>query len=394
MSGVVLALGAFTRLNYGVPLMLGFLVGAVILSPPSFSRFRESSSSVLVGTTLTSFLILTYLSLSGSLHEFVAQAVTGPLEGKSAVSTGWNYFYNNYFKSSVALFLGLTFTSLFFKHVKSRTLKAFVLVMFSCYLTTKISNLTTSDYLHNDLSFRKLWSHSDQMSLLRILLIAAAISVVCSPIYLSVIFVRLLARRTSAVIENFYFVNIAAVAALLQLYPLADAYHLWWTSPILILLLIKVLDRLKFSMPVVLLTFGIYAVTGLESSRYTFRIPRVEWTSGILKGMMIPTNYLDSYKSADVALSGVRQKSRYLCRDGLWSVWNGTYQSNSPNYVEWGFASEIIQSITDGKLVVCDWPGDGRTADILGRSVISTGGPDAYDYSRFAGGYYVDVLSE
>ncbi len=93
-------------------------------------------------------------------------------------------------------------------------------------------------------------------------------------------------------------------------------------------------------------------------------------------------------------MSGGRQKSRYLCRDGLWSVWNGTYQSNSPNYVEWGFASEIIQSITDGKLVVCDWPGDGRTADILGRSVISTGGPDAYDYSRFAGGYYVDVLSE
>jgi hypothetical protein len=140
--------------------------------------------------------------------------------------------------------------------------------------------------------------------------------------------------------------------------------------------------------------FGIYSFCGLESSRYTFRIPRVEWTSGILKGMMIPTNYLDSYKSADVALSGSSHKSRYLCRDGLWAVWNNTYQSNSPNYVEWGFAAENIQSINDGKLVVCDWPGDGRTADNLGRRVISTGGPSAYDYSRFSGGYFIDVLSD
>lgn len=394
ISGMVLALGAFTRLNYGVPLMMGFLVGVTILSPPSFSRFGKSSGPILAGASITSILILGYLVLTRSLDAFITQAVLGPLEGKSAVSTGWNYFYDNYFKQSISVILGLIFFALVFRYIKIWVLKVTTLVIFGFYLSTRISLITVSDLLHNNFAISKLWSHLDQMSLLRILLVSAAVTIVFSPFYFLTVLARLFIRRSSSVIGDFYFVNIAAVAALLQLYPLADAYHLWWTSPILILLLIEVLHRFNFSMPVVLLMFGIYSFFGLESSKYTLRIPRVEWTTGVLKGMMIPANYLDAYKSADVALSTVHHKSRYLCRDGLWAVWNGTYLSNSPNYVEWGTASENIQAVTEGRLVVCDWPGDGRTAEVLERRVISTGGPNAYDYSRFSGGYFIDVLSE
>ena len=394
MSGVVLALGAFTRLNYGVPLMMGFLFGALIMSPPSFMRYRNSSSPIFLGAALTSSLILGYLACTRSLNAFIAQSVVGPFEGKSAVSTGLNYFYINYFQQSFALVLTFIITSIAFRFARYKALKVAFFVFFGCYLTTQVSVITISDYLNIDLSISRLWSHLDQMSLLRILLISAAVTLLIGPLYLLALLPRLFLQRSSVVIGDFYFINVAAVAALLQLYPLADAYHLWWTSPILILLLVEVLRRLRFPAPLILLMFCIYSLCGFESSRATLRIPRVEWTSGVLKGMMIPTNYVEAYKSADVALSGIDHKSRYLCRDGLWSVWNGTYQSNSPNYVEWGFASEIVQSVTDGKLVVCDWPGDGRTAEILGRHIISTGGPNAYDYSRFSGGYFIDVLSD
>lgn len=388
LSGVFLGLAALTRINYGVPLLLGASVAILLLvKSRSHIHWRDMSSFVIGASFIISCVVLV-LWFTNSLSSFVDQAILEPLKGKSAVSTGWIFFRDLYLVTSYKYLIIFCMSFVFLRYAKSMKVRMLIFVASVFLISMELSAISYADLIA--LNFTKAWLVNRNSDLLQLSLIATIFALIGGPILLGRSILASLFRLKNKFDFELFILVVGSLAALLQLYPLSDVYHLWWTSPLLLILFFRFFSLNTSSSLISFVTLLIFVVSGISSSRSSLQIPRMYWSSGVLDGMLIPANNFEGFVSADRALAQNDLKSRYLCRDGLWAVWRGRYQSSSPNFVEWGFATE--DRSVDESIVVCDWPGDGLAADQLDRPIISTGGTNAFDYSRFSGGYFLEVL--
>lgn len=190
-------------------------------------------------------------------------------------------------------------------------------------------------------------------------------------------------RQKMAVLGTLLFLEIPFVV---QFYPIADVYHLWWAVP-LFLVLIPYTAANFVSRRGVKVMMSSLLVPALISSTVMFigliKVPRTEITDGALKGMQIEGKYISSYAAVDPVLRDLQPRSvQFFCRDGLISTWNGSYLQVDASYVNWAWVLPG-QEITNrpSRIFVC---GSKEYADSFAASrnlrVISQGIPFSLSY--------------
>jgi len=131
----------------------------------------------------------------------------------------------------------------------------------------------------------------------------------------------------------------ASVASLVQLYPIADPNHLWWAAPLPLVLLAFMLttnENKQIAFWLMAILTVPYLTMSIWSAQAFYGRPRVELSTGVLKGMMVQEALLPDYQAMDHLLKDVEPRSaRFVCDQGLFSVWNGAYLADSPAYVQW-----------------------------------------------------------
>jgi hypothetical protein len=145
-------------------------------------------------------------------------------------------------------------------------------------------------------------------------------------------------RQRMAVMATLLFLELPF---LVQLYPIADVYHLWWAVPLFTVLIPYLLTNFvsRDGVKAILLSILLPA---LVSSSIMFvgllKVPRMEILSGALKGMQVEGQYIPSYFAVDAALKDLAPRSvRFFCRDGLISSWTGSYLQVDASYVNWAW---------------------------------------------------------
>lgn len=128
---------------------------------------------------------------------------------------------------------------------------------------------------------------------------------------------------------------------LVQLYPIADVYHLWWVAPLFMVLVPYFLFNFVSRKAVTGIVVSLLA-PALVSSSIMFvnliKVPRSEIATGALKGMQVESKYVFSYANISNVLSSVAPNSaRFYCGDGLLATWNGEYSSIDASYVSWAW---------------------------------------------------------
>jgi hypothetical protein len=137
---------------------------------------------------------------------------------------------------------------------------------------------------------------------------------------------------------------------LIQLYPLADVYHLWWAAPLFMVLIPYSLMNFVSREGVNAIIASI-VVPALVASSVMYlnliRVPRTEITQGAMKGMEVEAQYIPSYTNIAGILQSVQPNSaRFYCADGLLSTWNGTYLSIDAAYVSWAWVAKNPPTVT------------------------------------------------
>jgi len=190
-------------------------------------------------------------------------------------------------------------------------------------------------------------------------------------------------RQKMAVLGTLLMLEIPFI---IQFYPIADVYHLWWAVPLFLVLVPYTLANFASRRGVKVIMSSIL-VPALISSTVMFvgliKVPRIEITEGALKGMQIEGRYVASYAALDPVLRDLPPRStQFFCRDGLISTWNGSYVQVDASYVNWAWVlpgQEITN--TPSRIFVC---GAKEYADSFAASrglrVISAGIPFSLSY--------------
>ena len=342
--GVFVGLSLLTRPNYGVPLLIA--VGLVLLLVRRSAGLSRGEFSTAAGGLLLSVGIpLLYLALNGALVAFLDQALIGPLTGESDATshgTPWFYIKNAYLWGSVPLLLALVGLVILERSgVRGRWLirTAGVLVVGGLLVWTS-SGIEGSPV--RDLILSKLtWSPALDGQVAQPMFVAAIFAILTAAATGVALVVRAVSRqRTWTAPQRMFTLLVAASAAsLVQLYPIADPNHLWWAVPlplVLVALMLTTNANKQVAFWLMMILTVPYLAMSIWSAHGFYSRPRVELSTGVLKGMMVQEALLPDYEKVDGLLAGVTPRSaRFLCDQGLFSVWNGAYLADSPAYVQW-----------------------------------------------------------
>jgi len=139
-----------------------------------------------------------------------------------------------------------------------------------------------------------------------------------------------------------------SVGSLAQLYPLYDKFHLWFISPIVFVGVAALLENRASEL--VKHKMAIAAVIGLLVSTQSILCVvnankvRVEYKSSILSGMYgDPSHVIRIDKTLEfVSKFPTLSEFKIDCSNGLYSVANGKFMSNTPAFVNWGPKHDFV----------------------------------------------------
>ena len=340
--GVLLGLALLVRTKEGFVLLVAFFV--VLVSVQSSSRLLRA----VFGFVVTLFVFSTALVVTGSFHDWLIQTVLGPLRNPESVSVGgfdWNYFKGIYLKAESKIHLGLlaALIGLFYSYHKlaTRNSQRIAILLISAvvgYYAVRTGSVTTR--------ITSLSSATDTSNSVLAYTMLIRFGLIFSLAGIGLVTVRLIGERyvkkvwATATRQQELLVTLAlALAAVANLYPLPDVYHLWWASPSLILfvmVLIKSFLTPKFGRAVInvmlLLVVVVVPVNTLKAFN-EIQQPRVMWSTGLLKGMLIHENIVSSFLLVDEVLEQLDHPADFsTCRDPLWAVFSGKYMSINEFY--------------------------------------------------------------
>jgi hypothetical protein len=151
----------------------------------------------------------------------------------------------------------------------------------------------------------------------------------------------------------------ASIATIPQLYPQADVMHLWWISPVFLIVILVLIERfpedLKRTTSAALQTILIASIILGTISAFAFiNRPKAAFNLDVLRGTYSDARTvqsLDLFKIIEVA--ALEGKTSFDCEDGVFSVIGGEYLAADEWFVNWGFGPNELRS--PGKVrIICN----------------------------------------
>lgn len=125
------------------------------------------------------------------------------------------------------------------------------------------------------------------------------------------------------------------LTAILQLFPQWDLMHIWWVSPIFLVIACRII--ISESKVIVGALIFFVGLAGIQTSGYLFE-PRKAYSDSILSGSIGKQELVDSVGRSLLNLEslGENKKVRFDCDHSLYAGFGGNYHSSSHSYVNWG----------------------------------------------------------
>ena len=146
-------------------------------------------------------------------------------------------------------------------------------------------------------------------------------------------------------ISNFGIISLMSLPSLALLYPLPSVFHIWWSSPVVVLMLaigLRVISpKNRFREIVFLPIFLPTLVVLLLSWNSAMQRDWITLENGAMKNMKVESSYSQSYNRMDEFLNiGKFESISSICFDAMFVSWDGDFNSNGPKVVSWGFGLE------------------------------------------------------
>jgi hypothetical protein len=274
----------------------------------------------------------------------------GPLGGQSIVAaTPWFYLKNVYLLGSIplALVLAVTYLVVRIRGLATWLLSALVVVAVGSLMVWASMSIPGNPF--RDLILSHLtWAPALDAQAAQPMYLAAVVTPFAFIAVAAIWLRRVLARQqVSEDVSVLGLLVLLAASSMTQLVPVADPYHLWWSAPILLLLLAHLLTqgasrRIQLAMIVVLVLP--YVLIGIPRAVSYVGEDRQRISEGVLAGMFARSQVMTDIEDVDAILLDVEPRSaRFLCQDGVFAVWTGSYLSDSPAFVEWAFGVPAAQ---------------------------------------------------
>lgn len=376
LVGTSVALGVFTRPNYGVPLLI-VLFAALISLRKSLHVAPAEFVSLVVGLVLGLGIPAAVLLASRSLAPYLDQAIIGPLAGESDATsniTSWFYIENAYLWASLPMILVLvTVVVIGCLRKRPRWLLPVVTMAGALLLTIWTSSALDGSPIRQAILSRLTWAPALDGQISQPLFVSALLAVLIAISVLSLLTYLFLRNRTQ--IQNLNFeaaalvvLGLTAAASLAQLFPIADPNHLWWAAP-LPLALVFFMFRFAPDRPTSVALVAVFVASTLVLApislvRY-YSMPRVKLEEGVLAGMWLSADRYDSYLAVDDWFSTLQPGSAgFSCEQGLFAVWTGEYLADSPSFVSWAHRMESAEpGEASGRVFRCTYPYDSKTPE-------------------------------
>lgn len=368
-SGALLGLIPFTRINVGLSAVAICLVVAVVILVTDRGSHRPSTGLFILGMFLSSLTVIAILVGTDSLADFYSQAIREPLAWGQYASAGW--YTRDFLTSTVgqqAIPVALVGTGLFLlsrARTMQRELSALrsgmgVFAVLIGVIVVIWERFHISYPFSEDSEASKLISRStsyDHQYLYFFLVLALFLAVLT------------LLRQTreyfpgrSSGSETVFWVLLGGLtlSGLTQIIPTWDVRHVWWGSPVGLLLIFSVVDaksklnRLSGNpLMLPLIAAAVVAVSSAAVYSTSERVPGRQGT--IVEGMFVSeaqfsrinedTDFLRRHLPGNVPVV-------YLAQDGDLSILDGTYRSADAYFVEWGGAPPVGTRIGNGDPIV------------------------------------------
>lgn len=375
VAGILVGLAVMCRPNYGIPFVF-LLVTFLVVQHVCISEFRLPYHFAR-GFVLALGFILTALVLTDSLSAWIEQSIVGPASAFLPQTLGWNFFYKLYIREQLIL---VAFVALF---VLSTRLKRRIVTLAIGFVVIVGSSRFFYDSILEPLKVALVGGEteflervSNQLSTSIALRSSLFVSLVVAVIFVGSALRSLFTGDRAGLVRFFAVAPVIACwfGALSQLYPYPDLYHLWWTSPPLLILSVVGLNHVRWGAIRVgaFLFLLIPTLVNVAKIREQIEISRVRWTGGVLDGMLIDKDFYPSFMSANQFLQQIGHPADFDCRDGLWSVFNGDYVASGLDYVNWATPQITLNDSSPVEQVLCADPETAERENLLPLSALTS----------------------
>ena len=334
LSGFMLGLAPFVRVNSGLPVLLACGAGAVLFTK------RSTARNLVMGIAAALLTILGYFSLTGGLGAWFEQTIVFPqkLYVGQMKQTGFDGLKGNSVVNGIPAIgtfaLVLFFSTLFRTRGKIDSLRDFFIGL------SKFVSLIVTLWLLRD--GPKVGFIEPRLLLWGVLPGGVAIT----PLLISDLLEKERAQQT---ISSVVFAGVATLG-LIQIFPVTDRRHLWWAVLPMIggiaLVLHRRMDYKRFLLAgslVVLLLLP----QSVSNARTSLSLHRQEMPGvPVLNGLLVSDDFKQAFGFQFQSLQYYQH--RYgnrpvlnLCMDGFFATIGGRFAMPDPYYVYWGFPRAV-----------------------------------------------------
>ena len=356
-SGFILAIAIFGRIQTVLVAGSVFLV-LFTISPRRLVNY-------LIGSLVGFFGFVIYLQINGALIPFINECIiwasqtlgyaeVKPLSKSLVFDMSWFFW--------TALFFALVIVSLNFlekRFYKLQILRfASITSLFIVFILCGIYSNSSLDELYVNRGKVSLFD-LEYFTLIASRKLLFSIDFAPLLVFLFIITYLLIVRRMtfSALHIETKLALAVGVPSISQIFPMADSYHMWWLSAILISCI--AVCRREFETLIWQRQINIFLVAllvGLQvQSIIDINKPRYSFSNYTLSGMK---SSLSTSQELDNTLTLLEkyvtpQSTKFTCRDGIYSVSSGTYNSVDSNFVSWSSKSGT-SNINYDYIFICD----------------------------------------
>jgi hypothetical protein len=345
-SGIACGAAVFSRWPSGVALIV--IIGAFL----AFRAYEGIDGWRRVGIWISGLTVSVgtatlYLVIVGTFREMVFQTITQPFSVYGS-ATGLDYWITNYGYGAIpALLIGLSGIVVVRKgriDVRIVAGTIYALAFFALLVMCTPTAMPSSQFL--------LWSGPVGLA-------PAADIQALGPLYACILLapvmaITLMGRGGTLALRPTLrscraIVAAVACASIIQLYPVADPYHLWWAAPLPLAFVIsgitywfrKAECRAALIGFIVLAPFVVIASFGLVRE---LQVPRVEVETGALAGMKVQAEFMPMIDEVNAVFAVIPKNAvvDFYCRDGLVAAWQGTYRAANASYVDWAWVRDEV----------------------------------------------------
>lgn len=383
LSGALLGVSAFSRINVGIPAILVAVVCSVLWFWTATRAGRVASLLLVAGIATGFGAVVLLLAATGSLNDFWTQAVVWPRTWASRSLEEWSTLSvlrrTFLIQSLPALVLAWGAASIrarvnpdpshhsrFQRLVPPWPAAAIALVTGAAIVAWELAVPIAQAMLGlaSDLSAMRVLEESAGQYLY-LFMVIAILGALAVPVVLVWRGVRHLVRGGAAAPLPARFVPWLAlagltVATLSQVVPTWDVRHVWWGLPLGLLLTFALLDKARALIPVVrnplLIPLVAVALIVTPLVARNLAAPRVPGPPGtIIEGMLVGDARARAMAEDSRLLSEVLPSSEravFLVPDGDTAVLGGGYQSVDPFFVDWGPVPSLASRLASRPLIV------------------------------------------